>query len=224
MTDTDRDADVNQTAGDGAREWARAHSDFSGRLLVLSSLPKGKGGRKGFATARTLYFVREGRAVMLRCKRLPEPSPEPRFVGPHWNGECYVCGRIFLDPVLQRAWSADPEAGRPVPSNELSGVEAETPHVYAEEGYTHACLDCIRTHGLTVRPGDRAHVYHNAGKILVAGPGVGSQPRGGGLPHLFVRRHPRYARRENAAPERRLDLREGSPRDARGEAAVEMAA
>lgn len=87
-----------------ARQYAEAHPDFEGNIILATLRPKGRGGWKGLVRTRVVALAREGEAVLkkeVRGRRL-------------WNGRCYACGRIFLEPVLQDVYGADARHGQPV--------------------------------------------------------------------------------------------------------------
>lgn len=156
----------SQTPGQIARTWAKAHSDFVGTLMIQSTTRKGRGGRLGFTDRWNTFLVRDGQAAQSRQKLLESYSvrstegsvPVSRSINEYaFNGTCSVCGTVYLEPVLQRAWADDPNAGEPIDISPLMNWPGWQ-DVTAEKGYVRACPTCVGEHGLIIDP-ERAVGY-----------------------------------------------------------------
>jgi hypothetical protein len=163
-----------------AREWAKRHADFTGEILVDSATRKGKGGW-GRAGRTNRFFALAGRVAADRENRRVTPTV--------WNGLCQVCGRIYIEQVLTRAWASDPEAGREaaIPASRCwEGWE----HVVVADAYVTACPDCIKAHGLRLQSAN--------------GKSCDSEPK----TRYFDRPHPELARHQQPEGRVRLTARE----------------
>lgn len=134
---------AKETPGKVAKDWAKANADKTGVVWVMSLAPKGRGGRRGMCSRSTKFYVRGGQAAQTRERRY---DGEGNW-NPQWNGRCHVCGEFYLETVIARCWTADPEAGKPTTGN-LAGYGWRyeiSPHAWVV-----ACPDCREQHGLQI--------------------------------------------------------------------------
>jgi len=121
-----------------ARRWAREHPDATGCIAVQYLVPKGRGGRRGTGFRRDHYLVEAGQAAKLASRTVPRPD------GPalkEFNGYCYRCGSLFLEPVLRVCYVANPLAGELVANSYAPDV------VYADLGSAALCPACAEEDG-----------------------------------------------------------------------------
>ena len=113
-----------------ARRWARQHPDATGCIAVQYLTPKGRGGRRGLGLRRDHYLVEAGKAAKLISRRvnLPEGGQLRSF-----NGYCYYCRAIFLEPVLRCCYVPNPHAGQPAKDGYTEGL------VYTDLGNAALC-------------------------------------------------------------------------------------
>jgi hypothetical protein len=132
------------TPGQAATKWAKEHPSFAGILEVLSYTRKGKGGW-GITTKGTRFYCKGGAAKAFRVVR--------KGTGGNWrsNGQCEVCGELYLDPCLVAGSLPEPLAGQPVPTDELWRHYQNDGHTYtyAETCYVLACPACWGARGIT---------------------------------------------------------------------------
>jgi len=120
-----------------ARTWAREHSTVSGCIAVEYLTPKGRGGRRGMGLRRDHYLVENGKVAKLTSRTITRPD------GPSlksFNGYCYNCGAIFLEPILRCCYVPNPRAGQP--ANNAYAPDSVYASVYAELGGAVLCPDC----------------------------------------------------------------------------------
>jgi len=127
------------TPGQAAKKWAKEHPEFTGILLVISHTRKGRGGW-GQTTRTNKFFVRDGKSAQRR--------DAPGRQG--FNGVCWACGQIYLKTVLRWAVGPDPQAGEPVPDDELWQSYKGESFVYHEYAQLRACPKCVEEHNLTI--------------------------------------------------------------------------
>lgn len=147
-----------QTPGQVANTWAKAHSEFVGTLMIQSITRKGRAGRRGFANRWNTFLVRDGKTAQSRQKRLDSYSvrstegvvPVSRSVDVYvFNGTCSVCGEVYLETILQRAWADDPGAGDAIDISPLSPWPGWK-DITAEKAYVRACPTCVAEHSLLI--------------------------------------------------------------------------
>jgi len=126
------------TPAAAARAWAREHPEYSGYLAVSSWTRKGKGGRLGLTRRTNFFMVRDGQAGASRR----QPGTDRH------TGYCEVCGLLYLEPVVTWCHAPDPQAGEPVPSDEIWSLwrDAGGRFVYADQATLQACQCCIAEH------------------------------------------------------------------------------
>lgn len=126
-----------------ARAWAQAHREFTGEINVASDTRKGKGGW-GAARRHNRFFAEGGRVAADRENHRAEPRV--------WNGLCQVCGTVYLEQVLKRAWASDPQAGQPADIPEAAHIDLRHwpgwRKVIAADAHVAACPRCIEERGL----------------------------------------------------------------------------
>jgi len=120
-----------------ARRWAREHPTASGCIAVQYLVPKGRGGRRGMGLRRDHYLVDGGQAVKLTTRRTTSPDGIRLR---SFNGYCYHCGFIFLEPVLCSCYVPNPWAGQLVKNDMLE-------RVHAPLGNAALCPECAKILG-----------------------------------------------------------------------------
>lgn len=140
-----------------ARRWVREHPDASGCIVVEYLVPKGRGGRRGMGLRRDHYLVDGGKAVKVTSRNvaLPEGGRMRSF-----NGYCYHCGGIFLEPVLRCCYVPNPRAGQPAKDGYKEGL------VYADLGNAALCSDCAERPGV-VGWHDGRLILSGSGKVMI---------------------------------------------------------
>jgi len=145
-----------------ARTWARQHPTASGCIAVEYLTPKGRGGRRGMGLRRDNYLVDGGQAVKLTSRTVP------RLDGPslkEFNGYCYRCGALFLEPILRCCYVPNPHAGQPAKDGYTEGL------VYADLGMAALCSNCAEHDGV---------IGWDDGRIILAKSGQMTTWLGGG--------------------------------------------
>ena len=145
-----------------ARTWAREHPDATGCIAVQYLVPKGRGGRRGMGLRRDNYLVEAGQAVKLVSHSIAQPEGGRMR---SFNGYCYYCGGIFLEPVLHCCYVPNPHAGQPAKDGYMPGL------VYADLGNAVLCPDCA----------ERESVGWYDGRLILAGEGQIMMWLGGGI-------------------------------------------
>ena len=138
-----------------ARRWARLHPDAIGCIAVQYLVPKGRGGRRGMAIRRDHYLVDGGKVAKLTTRRTTNPDGIRLR---SFNGYCYHCGGIFLDPILRSCYIPNPWAGQPVKDDTLE-------RVYAPLGNAALCPGCAHDLG-AVGFDDGRMIYAEQGQIM----------------------------------------------------------
>jgi len=116
-----------------ARRWARLHPNASGCIAVEYLTPKGKGGRRGMGLRRDHYLVDGGKAAKLVSRSIAQPEGG-RIRS--FNGYCYYCRAIFLEPILRCCYVPNPHAGQPAKDGYRPGL------VYTDLGNAALCPAC----------------------------------------------------------------------------------
>jgi len=116
-----------------ARRWAREHPDATGCITIEHLVPKGRGGRRGMGLRRDHYLVEAGQAAKLVSHSIAQPEGG-RIRS--FNGYCYYCRAIFLEPVLHLCYVPNPHAGQPAKDGYREGL------VYADLGMAALCSNC----------------------------------------------------------------------------------
>lgn len=167
-----------------ARVWAKQHPDQNAILHVISLT---KGGRGGWLTKRhdTNVYITGGLAALTRSRYIFGQI----LYGRYHNGQCQICGNIYLDLVLRSAFAPDPLAGeliRPRHAWETRDTRrADLAYIRS------ACPDCITLHSLIISKDSGFHFTEDCNY----------QPR----------LHPTLVRFAYVAPTHRLDLRQDNP-------------
>lgn len=145
-----------------ARRWAREHPIAIGCIAVQYLVPKGRGGRRGMGTRRDHYLVEGGKCAKLVSRSIEQPEGG-RIRS--FNGYCYYCGGIFLEPVLRCCYVPNPHAGQPAKDGYRPGL------VYADLGNAVLCPVCAEREGV---------VGWHDGRLILAGEGRVMMWLGGG--------------------------------------------
>jgi len=145
-----------------ARRWARQHPTAIGCITIQYLVPKGRGGRRGMGLRRDHYLVDGGKAAKLVSHSIAQPEGG-RIRS--FNGYCYYCGGLFLEPVLRCCYVPNPHAGQPAKDGYMPGL------VYADLGNVALCPACAEHPGV-VGWGD--------GRIILSGDGKVTTWLGGG--------------------------------------------
>lgn len=124
--------------GEIARHWAERHPDERGAIVIVSVVPKGRGGRRGTTERRSLFYVKDGEARASRRQRVDEYGWYGHDHAAR-NGYCYRCGRLYLEPVLRCYYVERDDAGQEVEIAHLSQVGM----VYAPYGCAYICPECV---------------------------------------------------------------------------------
>ena len=145
-----------------ARRWAREHPDATGCITIQYLVPKGRGGRRGMGLRRDHYLVEAGKAAKLisRRMRLPEGGQLRSF-----NGYCYRCGGLFLEPVLRCCYVPNPRAGQPAKDGYPEDL------VYADLGMAALCSNCAEHDGVVGWDDGRIILAESGQMITVLGGG-----------------------------------------------------
>jgi hypothetical protein len=126
-----------------AQKWAKDNPDKVGILEVETQTRKGKYGRKGTTRRRNIFFVKASKVAARRSKNWDGENGRER----RENGVCWLCKEIFLEPVLQHGYVADPEAGQ-------KNACGQTIYALAS---VQACPECWQKNGVVSDYGD--HPY-----------------------------------------------------------------
>jgi len=138
-----------------ARRWAREHPDATGCIAVQYLVPKGRGGRRGMGLRRDHYLVEAGKTVKFTTRRTMSPDGNRLR---SFNGYCYSCGSIFLEPVLRSCYIPNPWAGQPVKDDMLE-------RVHAPLGNAALCPECAHDLG-AVGFDDGSMIFAEQGQMM----------------------------------------------------------
>jgi len=150
-----------------ARRWAREHPDAIGCIVVQYLVPKGRGGRRGMGIRRDHYLTAGGNGPCCRVAKLTSRTI-PRVDGPSlksFNGYCYRCGGLFLEPVLRCCYVPNPYAGQPAQDGYMPGL------VYTDLGNAALCPACAESEDV---------VGWHDGRLILSGEGQIMMWLGGG--------------------------------------------
>ncbi len=127
-----------------ARRWAQAHPNSEAAIRVH------RWGQRHSLT--TEYLAANGQAVRKSYQT---------------DDFCQICGRIFIEPLLQRAWAPDPEAGQQ-PQVLEDGRRVWPWLHWHSHAWVVACRTCIRCHNLEVHPNEDLQIGWREDILIIA--------------------------------------------------------